>query len=77
MKTIRSGELTEADVPPPQPTWEQVRAFALTAVVFLFPWHLYFRTLRRLRLANKPPAVAPYPSPNEPTSAGPRTGSQP
>jgi hypothetical protein len=30
MRTIASGELTEADLPPPQPTWEEVRAFALT-----------------------------------------------
>jgi hypothetical protein len=30
MRTIASGELTVADLPPPQPTWEEVRAFALT-----------------------------------------------
>jgi hypothetical protein len=30
MVMIASGELTEAALPPPQPNWEGIRAFALT-----------------------------------------------
>jgi hypothetical protein len=30
MGMIASGDLTEADLPPPQPQWEEIRAFALT-----------------------------------------------
>jgi hypothetical protein len=30
MKTIASADLTETDLPPPEPTWEEIRAFALT-----------------------------------------------
>jgi hypothetical protein len=30
MRMIASGHLTEADLPPAEPTWEQIRAFALT-----------------------------------------------
>jgi hypothetical protein len=30
MATIASGDLTEADLPPPRPDWEQIRPFALT-----------------------------------------------